>query len=169
MNFQSPFRRGNGCYGLNSDGKLSYPNLSVPFSSGQWLLPTTSTMASCTKGFQSPFRRGNGCYGLNSDGKLSYPNLSVPFSSGQWLLLNKLHSQFLNAITFSPLFVGAMVATPTPAPIAAPFGPFSPLFVGAMVATSRNLSVSNFSPAFSPLFVGAMVATPSTKRSIVLC
>ena len=38
--FQSPFHRGNGCYGLFSDDNPDTSSLSVPFSSGQWLLHT---------------------------------------------------------------------------------------------------------------------------------
>ena len=37
--------------------------------------------------------------------------LSVPFSSGQWLLQVQAALMFEIDITFSPLFVGAMVAT----------------------------------------------------------
>ena len=35
--FQSPFHRGNGCYSLQITG-IHFVTLSVPFSSGQWLL-----------------------------------------------------------------------------------------------------------------------------------
>ena len=63
--------------------------LSVPFSSGQWLLL-------------------RGSYGWVKTGII----LSVPFSSGQWLLQENVGAHaVLNDLTFSPLFIGAMVAT----------------------------------------------------------
>ena len=62
-------------------------HLSVPFSSGQWLLLINATMT----------------------GQL-YSRLSVPFSSGQWLLLTHAKA---DSIPFSPLFIAAMVATDT--------------------------------------------------------
>ena len=40
--------------------------------------------------------------------------LSVPFSSGQWLLLGFIGGGWaFSYSTFSPLFIGAMVATPS--------------------------------------------------------
>ena len=63
--------------------------------------------------FQSPFHRGNGCYKLN----------------GYWRL-------YKYANPFSPLFIGAMVATRLElSNIYLTLKPFSPLFIGAMVAT----------------------------------
>ena len=63
--------------------------------------------------------------------------------------------------TFSPLFVGAMVATEAVTWTAANvYQTFSPLFVGAMVATCAGVQVARTGQhPFSPLFVGAMVAT----------
>ena len=85
-NFQSPFRRGNGCY------------------------TRYHRAAAVIETFQSPFRRGNGCYFASGFVIASYWSsfsplfvgamvatfhfarrvgrrlLSVPFSSGQWLL-----------------------------------------------------------------------------------
>ena len=86
--FQSPFHRGNGCYEHGSDRLDSENDLSVPFSSGQWLLPPRTRQAvrqnAC---FQSPFHRGNGCYGELMEYHIGVIQvLSVPFSSGQWLL-----------------------------------------------------------------------------------
>ena len=142
-----------------------------PFSSGQTLvahaLPTF---------FQSPFHRGNGCYFGGERVLWHVRRLSVPFSSGQWLLPWLLTFMLLVEDTFSPLFVGAMVATYNRRMYQRSF---SPLFIGAMVATkfihewAGNLLAWTFSPlfagqwlllrsfmsAFSPLFVGAMVAT----------
>ena len=66
---------------------------------------------------------------------------------------------------FSPLFVGAMVATrKVEARIEADWKAFSPLFVGAMVATTPKTTAILFGLPFSPLFVGAMVATLTTAR-----
>ena len=61
--------------------------------------------------------------------------LSVPFSSGQWLLpvLQKLGR--VPEQTFSPLFIGAMVATGIGPGSRPTTQSFSPLFIGAMVAT----------------------------------
>ena len=112
MNFQSPFHRGNGCYEniFKYDGCSSVSfsplfigamvatnyhqryhrssrQLSVPFSSGQWLLRTHYSFSEVQSDFQSPFHRGNGCY---------HPS---------W---QRRRSERL---TFSPLFIGAMVAT----------------------------------------------------------
>ena len=67
---------------------MSSARLSVPFSSGQWLLHTTPA-----KEATSPDK------------------LSVPFSSGQWLLQGVKQWVVLSDATFSPLFIGAMVAT----------------------------------------------------------
>ena len=85
--FQSPFHRGNGCYEVS--GLINHDDGS----------------------FQSPFHRGNGCY---CDDHQSYRYhsicLSVPFSSGQWLLRRK-PARSKGRMAFSPLFIGAMVAT----------------------------------------------------------
>ena len=62
--------------------------LSVPFSSGQWLLLN-----------DQPFV------------KVIALHLSVPFSSGQWLLQTDERCATRWLFTFSPLFIGAMVAT----------------------------------------------------------
>ena len=61
--FQSPFRRGNGCYNRAITHWRACGILSVPFSSGQWLLPQIIGWT------------------------FAHYALSVPFSSGQWLLL----------------------------------------------------------------------------------
>ena len=91
--------------------------------------------------------------------------------------------------SFSPLFVGAMVATLALQRQGIVKQSFSPLFVGAMVATERNLRLHSLnyhfqspfrrgngcytnkalrdtarSATFSPLFVGAMVATACLLR-----
>ena len=73
----------------SSAGVLLQRVLSVPFSSGQWLLHGREFEASRNR------------------------VLSVPFSSGQWLLLNckKMLTLEYAIASFSPLFIGAMVAT----------------------------------------------------------
>ena len=92
MNFQSPFHRGNGCYSGDTDTSCHLIDLSVPFSSGQWLLRNLfSFFIGAMVAFSPAFRRGNGCYSR----------------TGQWLLL--YYSQHWHP--FSPLFIGAMVAT----------------------------------------------------------
>ena len=61
--------------------------LSVPFSSGQWLLQWKFIIVNHqTIFFQSPFHRGNGCYRIPQFRAVGTGRLSVPFSSGQWLL-----------------------------------------------------------------------------------
>ena len=88
--------------------------LSVPFSSGQWLLLDVVGFELTFIGdFQSPFHRGNGCYIAGESSIVrTQVQLSVPFSSGQWLLLcNPSQEARCASDTFSPLFIGAMVAT----------------------------------------------------------
>ena len=159
--FQSPFHRGNGCYattrritrgktpsfsplfigamvatGING-GAVSIQDtfsplfigamvatptpragfgssgiLSVPFSSGQWLLQTIYGGDTAVDAhFQSPFHRGNGCY------------------------VELQTYVYTQRASFSPLFIGAMVATVTLCLILSGCESFSPLFIGAMVAT----------------------------------
>ena len=87
--FQSPFHRGNGCYLepiVVPEDIVQF--LSVPFSSGQWLLhPDAKNGKSGLHSF-SPLFIGamvaTTLYGANADDSLR--TLSVPFSSGQWLL-----------------------------------------------------------------------------------
>ena len=80
-------------------------------------METLGKFIAVMKVFQSPFHRGNGCYHrLGTDcGRYSkIVMLSVPFSSGQWLLRfseSRRCSQGTYRIPFSPLFIGAMVAT----------------------------------------------------------
>ena len=110
--FQSPFRRGNGCY--TSQSRIVYVAtiLSVPFSSGQWLLQFgIGVEHPLDTFFQSPFRRGNGCYIDHRRHPVIHFLLSVPFSSGQWLLHDRNFGMSEDEAAFSPLFVGAMVAT----------------------------------------------------------
>ena len=62
LDFQSPFHRGNGCYNDRRLGISELHILSVPFSSGQWLLLDLYEHLEKEINFQSPFHRGNGCY-----------------------------------------------------------------------------------------------------------
>ena len=90
--------------------------------------------------FQSPFHRGNGCYQYSILGKAGTPTFS----------------------SFSPLFIGAMVATTTGEMVSGVEWYFqSPFHRGngcyLLVAGQGRRSIL----AFSPLFIGAMVATVS--------
>ena len=68
---------------------------------------------------------------------LTVIRLSVPFSSGQWLLQSGMSCVVYLLLTFSPLFIGAMVATRLVTSLPMDSLAFSPLFVGAMVATQH--------------------------------
>ena len=86
--FQSPFRRGNGCY---SRLRVIQHVLESPFS---------------------PLFVGAMVATLVGDGgTVAAAVLSVPFSSGQWLLLFQNIATHIDNFSFSPLFIGAMVAT----------------------------------------------------------
>ena len=57
--FQSPFRRGNGCYKRGMKGNHVLGELSVPFSSGNGCYyPAAPSAVTAATTFQSPFRRG---------------------------------------------------------------------------------------------------------------
>ena len=137
--FQSPFHRGNGCYYLSD------------YFTKRFFI------------FQSPFHRGNGCYPESDYPDGSWQNeLSVPFSSGQWLLLLGNLWGNIKDKSFSPLFIGAMVATTTGEMVSGVEWYFqSPFHRGngcyLLVAGQGRRSIL----AFSPLFIGAMVATVS--------
>ena len=61
--FQSAFHRGNGCYPLPQPVSRHRLELSVRFSSRQWLLRGHNFRGTSTgEFFQSAFHRGNGCY-----------------------------------------------------------------------------------------------------------
>ena len=88
VHFQSPFHRGNGCYYLIKQYERMFAQLSVRFSSRQWLL-----LLSYISGHR-------------------VRQLSVRFSSAAMVATRKRgtpsgHVTFL----FSPLFIAAMVAT----------------------------------------------------------
>ena len=118
--------------------------LSVPFSSGQWLLQDEQRQTRSVTVFQSPFHRGNGCYKVRRDFSLTCMR------------------------AFSPLFIGAMVATVpvSPGNFVRKYT-FSPLFIGAMVATRRRWQIARIVKSFSPLFIGAMVATCDNPVSFI--
>ena len=109
LTFQSPFRRGNGCYRLYlRSHRLNFRSfsplfvgamvatepkkyfnkraelLSVPFSSGQWLLRQKWVIEEIAiVFFQSPFRRGNGCYDAKHFGFVFFrPVFQSPFRRG---------------------------------------------------------------------------------------
>ena len=87
--------------------------LSVPFSSGQWLLPWDKPRrAGSSKRLSVPFSSGQWLLLCSLLRLRLCCRLSVPFSSGQWLLRNILvRGRGMIAHAFSPLFIGAMVAT----------------------------------------------------------
>jgi len=63
-------------------------DVSVPYSSGQWLQQYRSSLPlRTTYRFQSPIHRVNGCNICRSRGRGSRNGVSVPYSSGQWLQL----------------------------------------------------------------------------------
>ena len=72
-----------------------------------------STQTNLVKFFQSAFHRGNGCYTT-----LIFPSIQT-------------------VMTFSPLFIAAMVATVYNEDGSLVYRAFSPLFIAAMVATKR--------------------------------
>ena len=88
LNFQSPFRRGNGCYYGVSLSEIYIRRLSVPFSSGQWLLLVTNQSVKVRVLFLSvPFSSGQWLLQCELEHlPIREMYLSVPFSSGQWLL-----------------------------------------------------------------------------------
>ena len=85
--------------------------------------------------FQSPFRRGNGYYTVRRiDCAYRYPSFSPLFIGAMVATVGNVVRGVFELLTFSPLFIGAMVAT---SDIVANGIAFSPLFVGAMVATQH--------------------------------
>ena len=113
--FQSPFRRGNGCYERVRTGSKNCNLLSVPFSSGQWLLHGISrSFVPIVLLFQSPFRRGNGCYSTNIQKQSHVLTFQSPFRRGNGCYLRPPDLLSSGFGAFSPLFVGAMVATTSP-------------------------------------------------------
>ncbi len=186
--------------------------LSVPYSSGPWLhrrrlaaiehaLETFSPLfigavvASLKRYagdwaislFQSPIHRGRGCIDVAACLARRPDDLSVPYSSGPWLHLDSMMPTMIQMIDpFSPLFIGAVVASMarktvgSPGPVLSvpyssgpwlhPRGPanycarrsrtFSPLFIGAVVASDNSgrwFILREYT--FSPLFIGAVVAS----------
>ena len=126
--FQSPFHRGNGCY-----ERRRYQ-------------PVARTV------FQSPFHRGNGCYIKGVLAMGAAKELSVPFSSGQWLLRwHLLYDENATGIFQSPFHRGNGCYAGISCMTRTPQGSFSPLFIGAMVATykdGRIVVVGNFQSPF---------------------
>ena len=93
-------------------------SLSVPFSSGQWLLRYCNRHDGSTFGDELSVPFSSGQWLLLDKGKDLPRNLrrslSVPFSSGQWLLrklYQRVRKLWILQLAFSPLFIGAMVAT----------------------------------------------------------
>ena len=69
-------------------------------------------------------------------------------------------------LSFSPLFIGAMVVTNNYVGDHIDWKSFSPLFIGAMVVTvGGDSKLSDANVTFSPLFIGAMVVTDHGRHS----
>ena len=110
--FQSAFHRGNGCYRVINSGIISSMYFQSAFHRGNGCY--LSSMVYCPNSnpfFQSAFHRGNGCYCGCASRSAKSRFLSVRFSSRQWLLLNHSMPNGVQHVSFSPLFIAAMVAT----------------------------------------------------------
>ena len=126
--------------------RVRCPTLSVPFSSGQWLL----------------LKRQFSCFYVP---KL----LSVPFSSGQWLLLQPSLMRTRQFIVFqSPFHRGNGCYISVMRGESRVDCPFSPLFIGAMVATLFDASRSSFAFDFqSPFHRGN--GCYKDKNKLIIC
>jgi len=112
--------------------------VSVPYSSGQWL------QRYCRERFDP-----------------LYGGVSVPYSSGQWLQLHSCAKLSKFFCCFSPLFIGSMAATKEVRKMQVKKMSVSvPYSSGQWL--QRNMDAqrkSSFSMSFSPLFIGSMAAT----------
>ena len=110
--FQSPFRRGNGCYFTfrpeSLSSKLSFSPL---FVGAMVATRDCAGVAGYPASFQSPFRRGNGCYLAFSPEATSLVPFQSPFRRGNGCYNIEAPELPDIGLAFSPLFVGAMVAT----------------------------------------------------------
>ena len=105
--FQSPFHRGNGCYLRPIVQGTSAACLSVPFSSGQWLLPYPSRVHKPRRGsFQSPFHRGNGCYDKGLAMMQTLKGFQSPFHRGNGCYPNRAKCYHLSHGFQSPFHRG---------------------------------------------------------------
>ena len=78
---------------VTADVKITESKLSVPFSSGQWLLPIIIPENSMNDETFSPLFIGAMAATLDENGQSIFAEiLSVPFSSGQWLLPQPIQS-----------------------------------------------------------------------------
>ena len=118
-------------------------SLSVPFSSGQWLLHHNAPLRHFKKpdSFSPLFIAAMVATQRNCRLSCRQTKLSVRFSSRQWLLLLRERFRILKCYPFSPLFIAAMVATSF-ALLKSALVPitFSPLFIAAMVATTHQVN-----------------------------
>ncbi len=135
-NFQSPIHRGRGCIPPSEERKVPWGRLSVPYSSGPWLHQLSATQTTRTGGsfsplfigavvasvhrpageghvssFQSPIHRGRGCILPPCREGRAGCSLSVPYSSGPWLHHDRGRRTDRKRSSFSPLFIGAVVAS----------------------------------------------------------
>ena len=111
--FQSPFHRGNGCYGgphieVNTRDKTFSPL----FIGAMVATRLNSEGITQSQAFQSPFHRGNGCYYENCIGiGAGLPFFQSPFHRGNGCYIKRMCWELRDKNAFSPLFIGAMVAT----------------------------------------------------------
>ncbi len=111
--------------------------------------------------FQSPIHRGRGCIQIHFFEYSFGRNLSVPYSSGPWLHHHQWRRGPRLRFPFSPLFIGAVVASNY-------FGPDevfatvfqSPIHRGRGCILLEDVRVLKVPVTFSPLFIGAVVASP---------
>ena len=99
-------------YGQETCYRQQGNQLSVPFSSGQWLLHLAGGLdSSASLFFQSPFHRGNGCYlNISSAYARRLETFQSPFHRGNGCYAS-ISTTSVPSTSFSPLFIGAMVAT----------------------------------------------------------
>ena len=171
LRFQSPFHRGNGCYitRRRMNDHVDEARLSVPFSSGQWLLQDGHAAYDCSGIPFSPLFIGAMAATLRLYRTIQNSSkLSVPFSSGQWLLQQMAAAGTLGTLTFSPLFIGAMAATAISVSILMLKFFQSPFHRGNGCYQKHRKKHGDSLCSFSPLFIGAMAATGATNDEALL-
>ena len=111
--FQSPFHRGNGCNLIKKvRAGRKYYTFSPLFIGAMVVTVDGVTSTRTNAVFQSPFHRGNGCNTRPTGPdtrRLSF--FQSPFHRGNGCNRNEHLSQSVDRLSFSPLFIGAMVVT----------------------------------------------------------
>ena len=126
--------------------------------------PTLRTFADSILCFQSPFHRGNGCYNAPEDEMWGLHTFQSAFHRGNGCYqFDGTIGDSIDIMTFSPLFIAAMVATipKTADPSTIPnfqsaFHRGNGCYLACPSATPQAIR------AFSPLFIAAMVATTTS-------